>query len=216
AASRTVRCSTDAGQRGGSGTVTVSGQDELGRRVSDSASTSFTVVRPGLTLDVVRPTVPVRPHGTATLTVRIRNTSPIPLTDVAVSGEPPQCDRDIGRLAPSEPFVYACRVHVDMDFRVSLTASGVPIINGRGIDALYSVRGSESVRIAAQAPPKPPEVRQQPPVVERPPAPQPPPEDTAAEEKTTPMPLVAGIIAGLATTVMLVSIGAISRALRAK
>ncbi|MGH3625306.1 MAG: CARDB domain-containing protein, partial [Sciscionella sp.] len=42
AASRTVRCSTDAGQRGGSGTVTVSGQDELGRRVSDSASTSFT------------------------------------------------------------------------------------------------------------------------------------------------------------------------------
>lgn len=220
--SRALRCRIEVGRSGGSKTVTVSGKDELGREVSDSATVAFSVVRPSVTLRIVGPTVAVPPHGLATLTVRIRNTSPVPLDGVRVTGKPTPCDQRIGRLAPAEPFVYACRVRVERDFRVTLTVSGTPVIGGRPIDTRYSVRSFGSILLAAQATPSPPArpetpVRQQPPAVARPPAPRPPaPKETDQRENDQSMIPVAGIIAGLATTVMLVSVAAFSSALRAK
>lgn len=104
--------------------------DELGVPVTASAAVPYRIVAVGLAIDVVVPERPVEDGDSVTLTVRVRNNSDVPLTDVEVTGEPAACHRSFPELAVGATTVHTCRVVVSGPTVVALMVSGVPDLPG--------------------------------------------------------------------------------------
>lgn len=240
----TVRCSVTAGQQGDSVTFAAAGHDELGETVGASASAEFTVVHPSLDLVVTGPDRPVAPGGTATVTVRLRNTSTIAIADIRVTGTPAACERTVGTLDAGADAVYTCLVTVTGPTTIALTVLGLPVIGGTVVTTSgYQVTQTTTLRLAAAPPPPTTTTRPPPPpptttpprvVPTTPPArsavvpPPPPPTTTpppppvhkaALDEKAGPLhspATTAAVIAVLGVLVMTVSVGALGAASRPK
>jgi hypothetical protein len=233
-----------AGQQGDSVTFAAAGHDELGETVGASASAEFTVVHPSLDLVVTGPDRPVAPGGTATVTVRLRNTSTIAIADIRVTGTPAACERTVGTLDAGADAVYTCLVTVTGPTTIALTVLGLPVIGGTVVTTSgYQVTQTTTLRLAAAPPPPTTTTRPPPPpptttpprvVPTTPPArsavvpPPPPPTTTpppppvhkaALDEKAGPLhspATTAAVIAVLGVLVMTVSVGALGAASRPK
>lgn len=239
-ASTTSRCSATADQQNGGATFVVSGRDELGDAVDAQTSARFTVVHPSLELTVTGPDRPVAPGGTATVTVRLRNTSQVAIADIEVSGQPAACRHTVGQLAPGADAVYTCLVRVDGRTSVSLTVVGSPVVGG----TVLTSTGTEVQRtftlqlvpvVPPTTPPPPPPPTTPKPVVPTPPLqaapvvpppptttttpPPPPPHPKKVRDEAQVNPLhspttTAAVIAVLGVLVMTVSVGALGAAAR--
>jgi hypothetical protein len=207
-ASLTVRCTATAAPD----PVTASAVDELGKPVTASSPAPYRIVRLGLTIDVVVPDEPPPAGEAMTLTVRVRNTSDVSLTNVTVSGEPAACHRSVPALAPGEAIVYTCRVVVDGPMRVALVASGLPTLPGRPTTVAFTVRRTAVVDLAPRTEPVRPEPAQNP--VVAPPPPTPPEPRRASDSGPLRSPVTPAIIAVLGVLVMTVSVGGLSAATR--
>ncbi|GAA4847640.1 hypothetical protein GCM10025787_32580 [Saccharopolyspora rosea] len=134
----------------------------------------------------------------AEVPVTVRNISPVALDGVVVSGEPPACRREFGRLDPWREVSYRCRVGAGRSVDLAVTA--FPVVGGAVRDTAHAVRAAAH---ASAPPPAPPQVR---------PAPrQERSEPTAVREQPE---RTAAIIAILGVLVMTVSVGALSSATR--
>ncbi|WP_157357742.1 hypothetical protein [Amycolatopsis nigrescens] len=236
----TVRCTVKAGEAGSELNFAGRARDELGAEVGSEARARFEVVRPGLALEVTGPDAPAPPGSQATVTVRLRNTSSVPLADLKVTGSPASCAREFPRLEPGDSLVYSCRVLAEEGATVSLSASAVPALGGAPLDTGFAVSAQSALRLAVQPPPQlPPQLPPppDPPAAQPPSAPDPvsppravapviplpqpvaPPEPPEEPEKDAEGPLespaqTAGFIAVLGVVVMMVSVGALSSATR--
>jgi hypothetical protein len=239
-ASTTARCTVTSAQQDGTATFTASGKDELGGGVHASDSARYDVVHPTLVLTVTGPDRPVAPGATATVTVRLRNTSQVTIADIRVTGVPAACEHTVGQLVPGADAVYTCLVHVEGPTTVHLTVFGLPVIGGTVVTTTgYEVSQTVTLRLVAVAPqatplPPPPAptttvvtpaapVRSAPAVppppvpTTTPPPPAPRPRKVVLDSTTGPLKSpgrTAAIIAVLGVLVMTVSVGAIGAATR--
>jgi uncharacterized repeat protein (TIGR01451 family) len=237
--STTVRCSATAGQQNGGATFAVSGRDELGDTVDAQTSARFTVVHPSLELTVTGPDRPVAPGGTATVTVRLRNTSQVAIAGIEVTGEPTACRHTVGQLAPGADAVYTCLVRVDGRTTVALTVVGSPVVGGTVVTSAgtevqktFTLRLVPVVPATTPPPPPPPPTTTKPVVptipvqaapvvppttVAPPPPPAPRPRKVRDEAAVNPLhspTTTAAVIAVLGVLVMTVSVGALGAASR--
>jgi hypothetical protein len=180
-ASATVRCTTTA--RGtASARFTATGHDELGTPVSASATAGYTVLHPALALTVTAPPGDVGYGASVPVTVRVRNTGEVGLTDVRVTGTPAACARTLAALPVGGESQYTCTLTVTGPTTVDLTASAVPAPGGSAVGAGLAVTGLATLRLTPGAPP----TSTTPPPPGRPAPPAPP-----ASSSTAPPPLQA-------------------------
>lgn len=187
---KTVRCSIIAGRP--PTTVTVSGVDKLGKRVTGTATAAVSVVDPKVTMTVVPSTNAVRPGEAVTLTVRVTNPSAIPLGGVRVAGSPEVCARDLGTLAPKQTVTYTCSVAVQERLTTSLSVQANVLLDGQ---VAAGVRAT-GVTIVSVVPDEEPPL---PPVAEA----------ARALPLKEPAP-IAALVAGLAVLSNFVTVGAIA------
>ncbi|WP_249123962.1 hypothetical protein [Saccharopolyspora erythraea] len=135
---RQVRCAVRAGSGDVVSNLTASGRDALGAMAVDSSSVTTKGVRPSIALEVSEAGTGTDRDGRAEVDVRVRNTSPIPLDHVVVGGEPADCREDIGWLDAGESSEYRCRVA--RGTAVALSVSGRPVIDGVVADVSHTVR----------------------------------------------------------------------------
>ncbi len=183
--------------------VTATALDELGERVTASSRASYRIVHAELSLDIVVPLGPVAPGDAMTLTIRVRNTGDLALTNIVVTGEPAACRRFVPRLEAGAVAVYTCRVVVTGPMTVTLTVSGEPGLAGpvtvrRTATVLLAPRTEEPVAAPAPAPPAPEPV---------PPA---EPKRELSHQGPLRSPVTPAIIAVLGVLVMTVSLGGLS------
>nr|CEL22584.1 hypothetical protein [Kibdelosporangium sp. MJ126-NF4]CTQ89726.1 hypothetical protein [Kibdelosporangium sp. MJ126-NF4] len=196
-----LQCSLAAGDEGFTNTVTVTGADKTGRKVTADASAAFTVIHPRIEFSVRPSSRAARPGETVTFTVTVRNPTPIALGGVRVTGSPAACARDIGTLAPQQTVEYTCSVVMRERLTTSLTVSATPFVNGKPVETrVDAVSRTSAVTVSLVAPvPEPPIVKK------------------SAESAPLRNAPVAAFVAGLATITTFVTVGAISAtAARAK
>jgi uncharacterized repeat protein (TIGR01451 family) len=134
AAEKVVQCSVVAGDEGLTTTVTVAGTDKLGKKVSAQARAGFAVIHPRIDFTVTPSTRAARAGEVVTFTVTIGNPTPIPLTDVRVTGTPESCARDdIGDIAPMRTMTYRCEATMSDRLTVELTVSGTSEFGSRTV-----------------------------------------------------------------------------------
>ncbi|QUH04213.1 hypothetical protein HUO13_28530 [Saccharopolyspora erythraea] len=149
---------------------------------------------------------PIPGTDAAEVPVTARNTSSsVTLVDVAVTGQPASCRREIERLEPGEAFSYLCRVKTGTS--VDLTVVARPVTGGVAADSADLVRATAHAMVPATPSVTPPASP-----IDEPPAPR--------YEQAGPSALrespekAAGFIAILGVLVMMVSVGALSSATR--
>ncbi|MDQ3786172.1 MAG: hypothetical protein M3422_02880 [Actinomycetota bacterium] len=207
AATADVRCTARPART----LVTVTATDELGARVTAQDRADYRIVHADLAIDVVVPENPVVPGDAVTLTVRVRNTGDVAMSDVAVTGEPAACDRNWPRLEPGAATVHTCRVVVHGPMTVRLTVSGVPDVADP-----VTVRRTTAVRLTPVAADVAPDVAVASGPVSPPPpvVPEPEPETEVAQQGPLRSPATPAVIAVLGLFVMTVSLGGLSAATR--
>jgi hypothetical protein len=169
-ASATVRCTSTA-ESSATARFTAAGHDELGAPVGGTASAAYTVLKPGLVLTVSAPPGPVAPGAAVPVTVGLRNTGQVELTDVRVSGNPAACDRTIASLAVGASTQYTCTVTVTERTTIALTATGLPEIGGVSVSTTLAVTDQGTLQLEpGQSPTTPPPALQGAPVPPSPPA----------------------------------------------
>ncbi|MEU6129031.1 hypothetical protein ABZ805_07650 [Saccharopolyspora sp. NPDC047091] len=178
------------------------------------------------TAQVDRPAPPAEPSVSleilpvrdGAVPVRVRNTSTVPLLDVAVTGEPPACHRSLGTLEPGAETTYTCPARPGDVVRLAVSARSL----AGQVTAADATLVLPPAPPPAPAPPVPPPAEPAPAVPAPPPAarPAPPPLEPAVEEladsagpRESPA-QTAGFIAVLGVLVMMVSVGALSSATR--
>ncbi|MBB4912271.1 hypothetical protein [Actinophytocola algeriensis] len=197
--------------------VTATALDELGAPVTATTGVPYRIVRADLDIDVTVPPGPIAPGDVVTLTVRVRNTGDVTLTDLVVTGEPAECGRPLPDLAPGAATVYTCRLVVDGPVTVALVVSGTPALPGRPTGAVAAVHRTTTVAVAPGNPlpdiaSRAPEPAT--PAPARVPAPASVPEHELADGGPLRSPLTPAVIAVLGVLVMTVSLGGLSSAAR--
>jgi hypothetical protein len=189
------------------GPVTASAVDELAAPVTATGPVRYRLVRVGLTIDVVVPDGAVAPGAVVTLTVRVRNTSDVPLRDVTVFGEPSSCHRVVPELAAGAVTVYTCRVVATGPTTVALTVSGVARLAGGPAAAVVGRAGTVTLT-PREIPPPASEI-----AVPVPAAPAPAPR-SATDPGPLRAPATPAILALLGVLVMTLSVGGLATATR--
>ena len=94
----------------------------------DDPHSEPTVRNPDIDIDKTPASQIVRPGETATFTIEVTNTGNVTLTDVTVDDPlAPDCDADLGTLAPDASTAYTCEVaNVTEGFTNVAEASGTP------------------------------------------------------------------------------------------
>lgn len=231
---KAVQCSVSAGDEGFTNTVTVTGTDKTGKKVSADASAAFTVIHPRIEFSVRPSTRAARVGETVTFTVTVRNPTAIALGGVRVTGTPAECARDIGVLAPQQTVEYTCSIVMRGRLVTALTVTALPYIDGQLVETKVDTVNLTSTVVVSlvepeaeprqQQPPPPPSPAQEQAQPPRPPAPPAPPSPPAAPTPPPAPPVVkktadsermknvpvAAFVAGLATLSTFVTVGAIS------
>lgn len=136
------------------------------------------------------------------VSVRVRNTSSVPLLDVVVTGEPAACRRALGTLEPGRSVTYTCTARPGEKVRLAVSARSP---TGE-VAAAHTRTTLAPPPIATQAPTAQP----------APPVPEPARTKLADSGGPLESPAqTAGFIAILGVLVMMVSVGALSSATRA-
>ena len=137
----------------------VSGTPPTGPDVTDDDPHSEPTVRnPDIDIDKTPASQIVRPGETATFTIEVTNTGNVTLTDVTVDDPlAPDCDADLGTLAPDASTAYTCEVaNVTEGFTNVAEASGTPPA-GQDVDRQRGCgrirRGHPDHQIGALRPP---------------------------------------------------------------
>jgi hypothetical protein len=197
---KAVQCSVVAGDEGFTNTVTATGTDKIGKKVSSTGRAAFTVVHPKIDFTLRPSTRAAKPGETVTFTLTVGNPTDIPLGAVRVTGTPSQCARDIGDLAPKKTITYTCQVIMADRLTAELTVTASPTVNGQLVATRRdTVSKSVSTVVSVVTP-----VVEQPPVKKAASVPPAPPTSTAL------------FIAGLAAVSTFVTVGAISATTRPK
>jgi uncharacterized repeat protein (TIGR01451 family) len=134
----------------------VSGQDTFGDSVGATTAEDVHVVVPALTLALSGPPGPAPAGRDVPITVRLTDTSPVPLADLRITGTPTACDRYLPSLAADATVTYTCRTAVGTRTVVALTVSALPAMGGTAVPGAAAVTGhSTLVPLPAPATPAP-------------------------------------------------------------
>ncbi|WP_344680889.1 hypothetical protein [Saccharopolyspora taberi] len=202
-AEKTAICRTSAKSAPTTTSVAVTGRDTTGRIATASAELRTNGFRPSIALELEEVPAERGDTGPATVRVRVRNTSPVPLEQVAVGGSPAACVRPVGRLEPDQSTVYTCRV--GRGAVVTLSATGLPVVDG--VVAAFTSSARNSAVLTLAQPVAPAQADRVPPA--------PPPERLDSGGPLENPERTAGFIGILGALVMMVSVGALSSASRA-
>ncbi|WP_328605339.1 hypothetical protein OG943_35770 [Amycolatopsis sp. NBC_00345] len=106
--------------------ASASGVDQSGQAVTDTATTTVTVIHPQLTITKTAAPALVRAGDQVTFTISVANVGDVPLDDVAVADDrTPGCVRTFGTLAPQAKQTYGCTMLAPADdFTNTAAATG--------------------------------------------------------------------------------------------
>lgn len=155
ATTATVECTAPASRRDQTPEFRVTGRDIFGQRADAIAAAHVDVVVPGLTLELSGPAERAPAGHDVSITVRLTDTTSVPLWHIRVTGTPVACDHDVPWLAGGATATYTCRATSGTRTPVSLAATAVPAIDGAAVPGVEPVRANSTLVLLPAAPATP-------------------------------------------------------------